>query len=236
MSIDARAGRKIAVLCVFVMLFGVGLFYVRDIGKTLAEQEEALRAYQADHEILVFAIAFLVYVAVTGLSLPGAAVMSLVIGWYFGFVRGVVLVSLASTTGATIAFLLSRYLFRDAIQSRFGKQLASFNEALEREGAFYLFTLRLIAGVPFFVINAVMGLTPLRVRTFWWVSQVGMLPGTCVFILAGSQISLRQIAENGAAGILRWQLIVAFALLGIMPLILKKLVSHFRKPQPQEQP
>ena len=117
-------------------------------------------------------------------------------GWYFGLAPAVILVSFASTSGATIAFLLSRYLFRDAIQTRFRDQLAKFNQALQREGAFYLFTLRLIPAVPFFVINVVMGLTPIRTLTFWWVSQVGMLAGTIVYVYAGSTIpSLAHLAD-----------------------------------------
>ena len=115
-----------------------------------------------DHPVLVYGAAFVVYVVVTGFSLPGAAVLTLVYGWYFGWLRGLVLVSFASTAGATMAFLLSRFLFRDAIQKRFGDRLQNFNQSLEKEGPFFLFTLRLIPAVPFFIINAVMGLTPIR--------------------------------------------------------------------------
>ena len=145
---------------------------------SLAERESEFRQFQSDHPVTVYGVAFLIYVAVAGLSLPGAAGMTLIMGWLFGFWRGVLVVSFASTAGATVAFLLSRYLIRDAIQNRFGDRLAKFNEALEQEGAFYLFTLRLIPVVPFFVINVVMGLTPIKVTTFWWVSQLGMLAGT----------------------------------------------------------
>ena len=114
-----------------------------------------------------------------------------------------VLISFASTTGATIAFLLSRYLFRSAIQEKFGKRLLRFNEALQREGPFYLFTLRLIPAIPFFVINVVMGLTPLKTFTYWWVSQLGMLPATFVYVYAGSSVpTLAQLAERGTSGIL----------------------------------
>ena len=123
--------------------------------------------------------------------------MSLAYGWFFGFVAGMVLVSFASTSGATLAFLMSRYLFRDAFEHRFGHRLKAFKEELARDGAFYLFTLRLIPAVPFFVINVVMGLTNMRVRTFWWVSQLGMLAGTCVYLYAGSSIpSIDQIVDR----------------------------------------
>lgn len=156
--------------------------------------------------------------------------MSLLFGWYFGLITGVILVSFASTTGATLAFLLSRFLFREAVQRRFGERLADFNRALEREGPFYLFLLRLIPAVPFFVINAVMGLTPLRTRTFWWVSQVGMLPGTIVYLSAGSSVpNLERLAEEGIPGVLTpkqmTQIFIAFALLGIFPLAVRWVVK-----------
>lgn len=195
----------------------------------IAEQEAALRAYRQAHPGLVYGAAFLVYVAVTGLSLPGAAVLTLVFGWYFDFLRAVVLVSFASTTGASLAFLLSRYVFRDAVQSGFGGRLRAFNDALARDGALYLFTLRLVPGVPFFVINLVMGLTPLRLGTFWWVSQVGMLPGTAVYVHAGAAVpGLQVLGERGLAGIVSPQVLGAFALLGVFPLLVGAVVRRLR--------
>jgi uncharacterized membrane protein YdjX (TVP38/TMEM64 family) len=195
----------------------------------LAEREADLRSYRDAHPVLVLAIAFAVYVAVTGLSLPGAAAMSLAYAWLLGFWQAVVLISFASTTGATVAFLLSRYLVGASIQARYADRLRGFNDALARDGPFYLFTLRLTPVVPFFVVNLVMGLTPIRARTFWWVSQLGMLPGTCVYVYAGSRVpSLATLAEQGAGGILDWQLLVAFALLGLFPLGVKKIVDRFR--------
>ncbi len=192
----------------------------------IAKQETALRDYQQANPWQVYGIAFLVYVVVTGLSLPGAAVLTLVFGWYFGIFRGILIVSFASTMGATLAFLLSRYLLRDSIQNKFGKRLAAFNDNLEREGAFYLFTLRLIPAVPFFVINVVMGLTPMKTWTFWWVSQIGMLAGTAVFVYAGSSFqNLGELAANGVGGILNAKIITAFVLLGVFPIIVKKLMS-----------
>jgi len=162
----------------------------------LAQRESLLRQLQIDRPWLVYAATFLIYVVVTGLSLPGATPMSLIVGWYLGLVRGVILVSFASTLGATIAFLLSRFVLRESIQTRFGQRLRIFNEALDRDGPLYLFSLRLIPAVPFFVINVVMGLTRIRTWTFWWVSQIGMLAGTIVYIYAGSSIpSLAQLAD-----------------------------------------
>jgi len=226
------AATKIAVLVLVVALVAVLYSMLADqlTLENLATQESALRDYQQQHPVLVFGFAFLLYVAVTGLSLPGASVLSLAYGWYFGLARGFVLVSFASTAGATIAFLLSRYLFRDSIQRKFGDRLAAFSESLEKEGAFYLFTLRLIPAVPFFVINVVMGLTPMRVWTFWWVSQLGMLAGTLVFIYAGSSVpDLNSLAQQGTSGILTPQLFFAFAALGFFPLAVKKIMQAIRK-------
>ena len=196
----------------------------------LATKESQMRAFQSEHPILVYGIAFAVYVVVTGMSLPGAAALTLVFGWYFGFLPTLLLVSFASTAGATIAFLTSRYLFRDAVQTRFGSRLESFNQHLDEEGPFYLFTLRLIPLVPFFVINLVMGLTPMRAKTFWWVSQLGMLPGTAVYVYAGSRVpNLAELAEKGAGAVLSpsqlFQLTFAFALLGLFPIVAKRLLG-----------
>lgn len=195
----------------------------------VAEHDAALRAYQQAQPWLVYGAAFLVYVAVTGLSLPGATVLSLVYGWYFDFLRAVVLVSLASTAGASLAFLLSRYVFRDAIRSRFGDRLRAFDDALARDGALYLFTLRLVPAVPFFVINLVMGLTPLRLGTFWWVSQAGMLPGTAVYVYAGAAVpDLRALGETGVGGIASPRVLAAFALLGLFPLLVRAAARRLR--------
>ncbi len=194
---EASRGRKIGLALLGVaLLTGLVLAYCFLSIDFLASQETKLRQGYAEAPALVLAAAFLIYVIATGLSLPGAAIMTLVIGWFFGFWRAFILVSFASTAGATLAFLLSRYFLRDSIQNRFGEHLKKFNEALDREGAFYLFTLRLIPAVPFFVINVVMGLTKIRTATYWWVSQVGMLAGTCVYVYAGTTIpSLSQIAD-----------------------------------------
>ena len=195
----------------------------------IAEQEAALRAFQQDNPWLVYGAAFLVYVAVTGLSLPGAAALTLVFGWYFGFLRAVVLVSFASTTGASLAFLLSRYVFGHAVRSRFGGRLRAFDAALARDGALYLFTLRLVPAVPFFVINLVMGLTPLRLATFWWVSQAGMLPGTAVYVYAGAAVpDLQVLGERGLGGIVSPQVLAAFVLLGVFPLVVKTVMRRLR--------
>jgi len=222
---------KLAVLAAVAALFAlIYYFYGDQINfANLAKHEAELREVRDSHPVLVYGSVFVIYVTFTALSLPGAAVMTLAIGWYFGFVRGVILVSFASTIGATLAFLLSRYLLRDSIQAKFGDRLQSFNESLERDGAFYLFNLRLIPVVPFFVINVVMGLTPIRVWTYYWVSQIGMIAGTCVFVYAGSTVSLQELSEKGYSNP---QMLVAFTLLGVFPLIVKAIMSKVRgKPE-----
>jgi uncharacterized membrane protein YdjX (TVP38/TMEM64 family) len=203
----------------------------------LAEREEQFRQLLDHYPVWTYAAAFVLYVAVTALALPFAAVMSLVYGWLFGFWASLVLVSFASTAGATCSFALSRYILGDAIQARFGERLQAFNASLEREGPFFLFALRLVPLFPFFVINVVMGLTPIRVRTFWWVSQVGMLPGTVVYLFAGSSIkSLGELSRQGVASIITPQLIVAFVLLGLFPLAVKQVVAAVKRRRQSEQP
>lgn len=217
------------VLVLAAMVVAVLLVGDQRVIESLAAREGDLRALVERRPALAMAAAFVLYVVVTGLSLPGAAAMSVLYGWLFGFWRALVLVSFASTTGATIAFLLSRYSFGRAIQAHYGQRLAVFNDAIEREGAFYLFTLRLIPQVPFFVINVVMGLTKLPTRTFWWVSQLGMLPGTCMFVLAGASApSLDRVADQGVSSLLDWKLIGALVLLGIVPLAVRKLLTWLR--------
>lgn len=167
---------------------------------------------------------FAAYVAVTGLGLPGAAVMTIAGGALFGFVEGVVLASFASTCGAVLSCLSARHILRDWVQARFGSRLAAVNAGIEREGAFYLFTMRLIPALPFWAINLLMGLTPMPVRTYAWVSQLGMLPASMVFVYAGTRIALVESLSD----VLSPGLIVAFALLGLFPIAARKLVAWLR--------
>lgn len=233
---EAKSSRILMLRLLVLAAVGSAAFFLyRNYGHLLAlddlaARETELRQFRLEHPVLVYGIAFLLYVAVTGFSLPFATVLTLVFAWYFGFWRAVLLVSFASTAGATVAFLLSRYLLREVIQKRFGDRLEKFNRSLEREGAYYLFSLRLIPVVPFFVINAVMGLTPLKTRTFWWASQAGMLPGTLVYVYAGSQFpTLNELAERGAGGVLTPQLIAAFVLLGLFPLFAKRIAGTLKR-------
>lgn len=230
----------IVVATLLVVMTGAYFYFGNEIGnfwRSLAEREQQLLEFQAARPALTLAAAFLVYTAVTGASLPGATLMTLMLSWFLarvygpigGLAVGVLLISFASTAGATIAFLISRYLFRDWLHQKYGERLAKFNEALRREGAFYLFTLRLLPAVPFFLINVVMGLTRLRVRTFWWVSQLGMLPGTTLYVWAGTTLpGLQEIVENGYRPDVTT--IVAFILLGVFPLVVKKVMEKLRGP------
>ena len=208
-------------------------FYAADTLQiqALISREKELRNLLDQQPTLILLTAFLTYSLATGLSIPGAAILSLALGWYLGFTRALILVSFASTSGATLAFLSSRYLIRERIMRRYSDKLSSVNHHLEREGAFYLFTLRLIPAIPFFLINLLMGLTPMRVRTFWWVSQMGMLPGTIAYVYAGSNLpNLATITSPSRPAILTPQLIFAFIILGSLPWIGKRMVKMLQKP------
>lgn len=200
---------------------GIGAFFALDLDRYLSldflrVQQAAIEAQVRQNPLSAGAAFFLVYVAVTGLSLPGAAVMTLAAGAVFGLLWGFVIVSFASSIGATLAFLASRFLLRDWVQRRFGDKLAAINAGVQKEGAFYLFALRLVPLFPFFAINLAMGLTPIRTWTFYWVSQVGMLAGTILYVYAGAQLGEFQVT---------WQLVVALAALGIFPLAAKRTLD-----------
>ena len=217
--------RKQAVL-LGVLVLPIAAFFVFDLQRFLtleyfAAQRDAIAAFHARAPLTTAGAFFALYVAVTGLSLPGAALLTLIAGAIFGFGQGVVLVSFASSLGATLAFSIARYLFRDAVRARFERQLAAIDRGVEKDGAFYLFALRLVPAFPFFAVNLAMSVTPLSAWTFYWVSQVGMLAGTVVYVNAGAQLG--QITS--VAGIVSPGLIVSFALLGLFPLIAKKALD-----------
>jgi pyruvate/2-oxoglutarate dehydrogenase complex dihydrolipoamide dehydrogenase (E3) component/uncharacterized membrane protein YdjX (TVP38/TMEM64 family) len=192
--------------------------------ENLKAQQAGLQAWRAVHPAQAAVAFFTAYVAMTGLSLPGATLLTLAIGALFGLLWGTVLVSFASSIGATIAFLVSRFVLRDWVQRTYGTQLRAIDRGVEKEGGLYLFTLRLIPAVPFFVINLAMGLTGMRVRTFYWVSQLGMLAGTVVYVYAGTQLgrigSLRDVVSPGLIG--------ALLALGVFPLAAKKLIDAYK--------
>ena len=215
-----------------VIAVAVVLFFAFDLGRylsldTLKAQQAAIESFRAAQPWLAAAIYFALYVAVTALSLPGAALMTLAGGAVFGLWWGLLIVSFASSIGATLAFLASRFLLRDWVTQRFGERLAAIDAGVKREGGFYLFTLRLVPVFPFFVINLLFGLTAMKARSFYWVSQLGMLAGTLVYVNAGTQLA--QI--DSLAGIVTPALLGSFALLGIFPLIAKKIVEAVRARQ-----
>jgi pyruvate/2-oxoglutarate dehydrogenase complex dihydrolipoamide dehydrogenase (E3) component/uncharacterized membrane protein YdjX (TVP38/TMEM64 family) len=203
-------------------LFDLGQYFSLEFFKG---QQAAIDAFYRDNPVLTAGIFFGTYVVVTALSLPGAAIMTLAGGAIFGLLWGTILVSFASTIGATLAFLVGRFLFRDYVQQRFGNYLQAVNEGVARDGALYLFLLRLVPAFPFFVINLVMALTPMRTVTFYWVSQVGMLAGTIVYVNAGTQIA----QLDSLAGILSPGLIGAFVLLGIFPFVARWIAGAIRR-------
>ncbi len=215
-----RAAVLAAVALLIAAFFALGGHRVLTFENVKAQQAN-LQATFAAHPWQTALAYFGAYVAVTGLSLPGAAVMTLLGGAVFGLVWGTLIVSFASSIGATLAFLASRFLLRDWVQGRYGQQLRAVNEGFAREGGLYLFTLRLIPAVPFFAINLAMGLVPIRAWTFYWVSQLGMLAGTIVYVNAGTQLG--QI--DSLQGILKAELIGAFVLLGFFPLLARKAID-----------
>ncbi|OEU57538.1 MAG: pyridine nucleotide-disulfide oxidoreductase [Desulfobulbaceae bacterium S3730MH12] len=212
------------IIAVAVSFFAFDIDQLLTLDNIKSSQAE-FEQLKADSPVMVSFIFFAFYVVVTALSLPGAVLMTLAAGALFGLAWGLVLVSFASTIGATLAFLVSRYLFKESVQNRFGDRLAAINEGVKSEGAFYLFTLRLVPIFPFFLINILMGLTPIRTFTYYWVSQVGMLAGTVVYTNAGTQLG--NIESLG--DIVSLPLLFSFALLGIFPLLAKKITEWLKK-------
>jgi pyruvate/2-oxoglutarate dehydrogenase complex dihydrolipoamide dehydrogenase (E3) component/uncharacterized membrane protein YdjX (TVP38/TMEM64 family) len=212
----------LAALVAAYFYFGLGDYLTVEGIKQVAGEVDG---YYESNPVQVLALFFLVYVAVTAASLPGAAAMTLAAGALFGVLVGTILVSFASTLGATLAFLASRYVLRDSIEARFGDRLRTVNAGLERDGAFYLFTIRMIPLFPFFVVNLVMGLTRIRAWTYAWVSQVGMLLGTIVYVNAGTQLA--QI--DSLAGIASPAVLVSFALLGVAPWFAKAIIAWIKR-------
>lgn len=217
------------IIIVIIIIGLVAAFRIFSLGDyfTLSYIKESQTRFQvlySEHRLGVIAAYMGIYILVTSLSLPGAAVMTLAGGALFGLVTGTLVVSFASTIGATLACFVARFILRDWVQGKFGERLKTINEGIEKEGSFYLFTLRLIPVFPFWLINLVMGLTKMRLLTFYWVSQLGMLPGTIVYVNAGKELA--KIESLG--GILSPSLIVSFVILGLFPLITKKILGWYK--------
>lgn len=211
----------IIVLIVLFKVLGLGQYLTLDY---LKSSQEKFAILYNNNQIAVIAVYMLIYIAVTALSLPGAAVMTLAGGAMFGFWVGFIVVSFASTIGATLACFVARFLLRDWVQNKFGDKLTAINEGIAKEGAFYLFSLRLVPIFPFFIINLVLGLTNMNLFTFYWVSQVGMLPGTMVYVNAGKELA----KIDSLSGILSPGLILSFVILGIFPITVKKLLAWYK--------
>ena len=217
------------IIVVFVLASCLWVFFHFNLSQYLSleylkGQQANFSAFYKENAMLAIGTYTGIYILSAALSLPGAALLTLLAGALFGLVTGTILVSFASTIGATLAFLVSRLLLRDLVQAKFGHFLKSFNDGIKKDGVFYLFTLRLIPAIPFFVINLVMGLTPMKTIPFFFVSQIGMLAATIVFVNAGTQLA--QI--ESLSGILSPEIIFSFVLLGIFPLLARKLVTIYK--------
>ena len=217
------------ILVAIIIFLGVNFSQYLTLENAKAQQE-ALTTYIDQNFVFSAAIYFFAYIAITAFSIPGTAVVTLLGAALFGFWTSLLLVSFASTMGATLAFLSSRYLLRDWVQNKFGNKLIAINQGVEKDGAFYLFSLRLIPVFPFFLINLLMGLTPMSVGRFYLTSQVGMLPGTAVYLNAGTQLA----TIESLSGIISPAVLASFALLGLFPIITKWVMNKVR-PTPSQQ-
>lgn len=220
--------KKIVVALIFIGVFS--LSYVFDFHNYikldfLKENLESIKNLSRENSLSFTVVFFILYILVTLFSIPGGAVlMTLTAGATFGFTKGIILVSFASTLGASLAFLVARYLFRDFIKNKFSNKIEAINIGLEKDGAFYLFTLRLIPIFPFFLINLVMGLSNIPLKTFYWISQVGMLAGTMAYVNAGLQLSQLKSLK----GILSFDILLSFAILGVIPLLSKIILRKIK--------
>ncbi len=220
--------KRLALLALFAL--ALTAWFTLDLGQyltldALKAQQASIDAFYRANPLLVLAAFFVIYVTLTALSVPGALIMTLAAGAIFGVTTGTLVVSFASSIGATLAFLASRYLFRDGVQARFGARLRGINEGIARDGAFYLFSLRLVPVFPFFMVNLVMGLTPIRPWTFYWVSQLGMFLGTIVYVNAGTQLArINALSDIASPGLL-----ASFAALGLLPWVGKWIMGLIKR-------
>lgn len=218
------------IIIVLVLIGLIAAFRILDLGdyfslSHIKESQEKFEIMYTKHRAAVIVSYMGIYILATSLSLPGVIVMTLAGGMFFGLLTGTIVVSFASTIGATMGCFVSRFILRDWIQGKFGDKLKTVTEGIEKEGALYLFTLRLIPVFPFWLINLVMGLTKMPLRTFFWVSQVGMLAGTIVYVNAGKELA----KIDSLSGIFSPMLILSFVILGLFPITARKLLALYRK-------
>ena len=222
--------KKIALVALLMALFAAfktfGMGDYLSLSYIKASQLRFAELY-TNHPVSVIATYMAIYIVTTALSLPGATILTLVGGAIFGLITGTLIISFASTIGATLACLAARFLLRDWVEKRFFNKLKTFHEGFAREGGFYLFSLRLVPIFPFFVINLVMGITRIKLFQFYWISQLGMLPATIVYVNAGKELA----RIESLSGILSPGLLIAFGLLGLLPLAAKKLVDGLQQKQ-----
>ncbi|MEW6521147.1 MAG: TVP38/TMEM64 family protein [Thermodesulfobacteriota bacterium] len=224
MTLNRQVARKAAIVVLIIVCLaafkylGLGQYLTLDY---LKQSQERFAGLYAARPLTVIASYMLIYILATALSLPGAVIMTLAGGALFGLLVGTVVISFASTIGATLACLVSRYLLRDWVQKKFGGRLAPINRGIEQEGGFYLFTMRLVPAFPFFLINLAMGITRIPLLQYYWVSQLGMLPGTIVYVNAGKELA----RIDSLSGILSPSLLASFALLGLFPITVKKIMA-----------
>ena len=216
----AKVALVIGIIALVILMVFFDISAYLSFSSIKAQQDTIAHFYQ-QHPISFPAVFFLAYVMMTAVSFPGAAIMTLLAGALFGVILGSIIVSFASTLGATLAFLTARYLFQEGLQSQYGDYLKTINEGIEKEGAYYLLTLRLVPLFPFFVINLLMGLTKIRISIYYWISQLGMLPATVIYVNAGTQLA----SLDSLSGILSPQVLSAFVLLGVFPIVVKKLLQ-----------
>ena len=219
-------GRIVIAALILIAVSAVQVFHLGDYLSLsyIKESRQNFLSLYAENPLPLIGAYMLIYIVVTVLSLPGAAVMTVAGGALFGLLKGTVIVSFASASGATLACFISRFILRDWVQGKFGDKLVTVNDGIRREGAFYLFTMRLIPVFPFWFVNMVLGLTKMPLRTFYWVSQVGMLPGTIIYVNAGKELA----KIESLSGILSPGLILSFVLLGLFPLMAKRLMTWYR--------
>lgn len=224
--------RKKLTTLILLLLIVISIIYLKQTTSLgsyftltyLKNQHTSLLEYYQSHKVIFITSYVLIYIIITAASLPGAALLTILGGSIFGLLTGTIVVSFASSIGATCAFLIARWLLRDYFQGKFADKLSAINKGIENEGAFYLFALRLVPIFPFFLINIAMGLTPIKTTTFYWVSQIAMLPGTIAFVNAGKELA--KIDSLGS--ILSTSLLISFAILGLLPLLSKYVISFVR--------